>query len=116
MQAAVMTDAGKIEIQDRPNPAPGWGQVLVRIRTVGVCGSDRHLFTHGGIGDLTIDAPFILGHEAAGVVEAVGEGCTRLSVGDRVSLEPGVPDRSCRACLSGRYNLCPSMRFLGTPA
>jgi L-iditol 2-dehydrogenase len=62
-----------------------------------------------------VDSPLVLGHEASGVVEAVGESVTRLSPGDRVSLEPGVPDLTCEQCLAGRYNLCEDMRFHATP-
>ena len=96
-------------------PAPAPHEVLVRISSVGVCGSDVHYYEHGRIGSYVVSDPLVLGHEASGVVEGVGAAVTRLSVGDRVSLEPGVPDLSCPQCLAGRYNLCENMRFHATP-
>ena len=112
---AVMVRLGEIEIEERPVPEPGPGQVLVEVSAVGVCGSDVHWFTEGRIGELVVDGPLVLGHEAAGVVRALGPGASRLSPGQRVALEPGVPCRRCRACRSGHYNLCPDIRFFATP-
>jgi L-iditol 2-dehydrogenase len=74
-----------------------------------------HYFEHGRIGSFVVDAPLVLGHEASGVVVGTGSSVTRLAVGQRVSIEPGVPDFSCAQCLAGRYNLCEDMRFFGTP-
>jgi L-iditol 2-dehydrogenase len=82
---------------------------------VGVCGSDIHYFEHGRIGRFTVDAPLVLGHEASGEVVGVGSAVSRLRLGQRVSLEPGVPDFMCSQCLAGRYNLCTGMRFFATP-
>jgi L-iditol 2-dehydrogenase len=82
---------------------------------VGVCGSDVHYFEHGRIGSFVVESPLVLGHEASGEVVGVGDSVTRLRVGQRVSLEPGVPDFSCPQCLLGRYNLCGGMRFYATP-
>jgi L-iditol 2-dehydrogenase len=115
MRAAVLHGPGDVAIEERPVPRPGPGEVVVRIRSVGVCGSDTHYYDHGRIGSFVVEAPLILGHEAAGEVAGVGPGVTRLVVGQRVSIEPGVPDMSCRQCLAGRYNLCPNMRFFATP-
>ncbi|MCW2530558.1 MAG: Alcohol dehydrogenase GroES domain protein [Blastococcus sp.] len=106
---------GDVVIEDRPVPQAGPGEVVVRIRSVGVCGSDTHYYDHGRIGSFVVEAPLVLGHEAAGEVAEVGPGVTRPAVGQRVSVEPGVPDMSCRQCLAGRYNLCPNMRFFATP-
>ena len=86
-----------------------------RSSAVGVCGSDVHYYQHGRIGDFVVEAPMVLGHESAGVVTAVGPGVDPGRVGQRVSVEPGVPDMSCEQCLAGRYNLCPDMRFFATP-
>ena len=114
--AAVLVRPGEIRIEDRAVPAPGPGQVLVEVSAVGVCGSDVHYFTEGRIGDFVVEAPLVLGHEAAGVVRALGPGTEgRLSEGQRVAMEPGVPCRRCRACRSGAYNLCPDVRFFATP-
>ena len=115
MRAAVLVEAGRVELEERAAPQPGPGEVLVDVRSVGVCGSDVHYYEHGRIGDFVVEAPMVLGHESAGVITAVGAGVTGLAVGQRVSVEPGVPDRSCAQCLAGRYNLCPDMRFFATP-
>ena len=115
MRAAVLHGPGKLVIEERPIPRPGPGEVVVRTRAVGVCGSDTHYYDHGRIGSFVVEEPLVLGHEAAGEVAEVGAGVTRVAVGQRVSVEPGVPDMSCRQCLSGRYNLCPNMRFFATP-
>jgi L-iditol 2-dehydrogenase len=115
MRASVLVAAGRIELEERPAPRPGPDEVLVDVRSVGVCGSDVHYYEHGRIGDFVVEAPMVLGHESAGVITAVGPGVTGLAVGQRVSVEPGVPDRSCAQCLAGRYNLCPQMRFFATP-
>jgi L-iditol 2-dehydrogenase len=115
MRAAVLRGPGDVVIEDRPVPRAGPGEVVVRIRSVGVCGSDTHYYEHGRIGSFVVEEPLVLGHEAAGEVAEVGPGVTRLAVGQRVSVEPGVPDMSCPQCLAGRYNLCPNMRFFATP-
>jgi L-iditol 2-dehydrogenase len=115
MRAAVLLGAGQVRLEERSAPQPGPGEVLVDVRSVGVCGSDVHYYEHGRIGHFVVDAPLVLGHEAAGVITALGDGVSGLRVGQRVSVEPGVPDRSCPQCLAGRYNLCPDMRFFATP-
>jgi len=115
MRAAVLHGPGEVVIEERPVPRPGPAEVVVRVRSVGVCGSDTHYYDHGRIGSFVVEAPLVLGHEAAGEVTELGPGVTRLTVGQRVSLEPGVPDLTCEQCLAGRYNLCPDMRFFATP-
>lgn len=115
MRVALLTAPGAIGLAERDVPVAGPGEVVVRIRSVGVCGSDTHYYDHGRIGRFVVTAPLVLGHEAAGTVEAVGPGVPRERVGERVSIEPGIPDGTCRWCLAGRYNLCPEMRFLATP-
>ena len=115
MRVAVLTSPGVVELHERPEPVPARDEVLVRVRAVGVCGSDTHYFDHGRIGRFVVESPLVLGHEAAGVVEAVGEDVDPSRVGQRVSIEPGVPCRACEQCLAGRYNLCPDMVFHATP-
>lgn len=115
MRAAVLRKPGKVVIEERPIPRAGAGEVVVRVRAVGVCGSDTHYYEHGRIGRFVVEAPLVLGHEAAGEVTDLGPGVTRLVAGQRVSIEPGVPDLTCGQCLAGRYNLCANMRFFGTP-
>jgi L-iditol 2-dehydrogenase len=89
--------------------------VLVEIVAVGVCGSDVHWYEHGRIGSLVADSPLVLGHESMGRVVELGAEATRHAVGDRVTLEPGVPCGRCRECRTGRYNLCRDVAFFGTP-
>jgi L-iditol 2-dehydrogenase len=114
-RAAVLHSPGDVRIEDRPVPEPGPREVLVEIATVGVCGSDIHYYEHGRIGSHVVRAPLVLGHESAGRVVALGEGASRHAVGDRVTLEPGVPCGRCRECRAGRYNLCPEVVFFATP-
>ena len=113
--AAVLHGIGDLRVEERPIPEPVPGDVLVAMRSVGICGSDVHYLTHGRIGSFVVEAPMVLGHESAGVVAAVGPGVTTLKPGDRVALEPGIPCRACSACRTGRYNLCPDVRFFATP-
>jgi L-iditol 2-dehydrogenase len=115
MRVSVLRGAGDLVVEDRPAPVPGPHDVLVQVASVGVCGSDVHYYEHGRIGSHVVDAPLVLGHEASGVVVDVGASVTRLAAGQRVSVEPGVPDFSCEQCLAGRYNLCTAMRFYATP-
>ena len=89
--------------------------MLVEVLAVGVCGSDVHWFTEGRIGERSVSGPLVLGHEASGVIRALGPGARRLQVGQRVAMEPGIPCRHCRACRAGQYNLCPDVRFFATP-
>jgi L-iditol 2-dehydrogenase len=113
--AAVLTQPGEIVLEERAIPEPGPREVLVKVTAVGVCGSDVHYYEHGRIGDFVVRAPLILGHESAGRVAAVGAEVTKHAVGDRVTLEPGVPCGHCRDCRAGRYNLCPDVVFFATP-
>jgi L-iditol 2-dehydrogenase len=115
MRASVLRGAGDLTVEERPDPVPGAHEVLVRVSSVGVCGSDVHYYEHGRIGSFVVAAPLVLGHEPAGVVVAVGDSVSRLEIGQRVSVEPGVPDFTCDQCLGGRYNLCYAMRFFATP-
>jgi L-iditol 2-dehydrogenase len=115
MRAAVLIEPGLIEMQDRPLPSPASGEVLVHVSSVGVCGSDTHYYRHGRLGSFVVDAPLILGHEAAGTVVAVGAGVADSRIGERVSIEPQQPDPDSAETRSGRYNLCPHMRFYATP-
>lgn len=89
--------------------------VRIAVRTVGICGSDVHYYTHGKIGPFVVEQPMVLGHEASGVVVEVGRDVTHLKVGDRVCMEPGIPDPTSRASKLGIYNVDPSVRFWATP-
>lgn len=115
MKAAVLHKARDLRLEDVPTPEYGPDDVLVKIKSVGICGSDVHYWRTGHIGDFVVEEPMILGHEVAGVVAEIGKNVTHLKPGDRVALEPGVPCRRCEACKTGRYNLCPDVRFFATP-
>ena len=115
MRAAVMAEPGRIEMEERPIPTPEAGDVLIRVSSVGVCGSDTHYYRHGRVGSFVVDAPLVLGHEAAGTVVGVGEGIDRSRIGQRVSIEPQRPDPGSEETRRGHYNLCPHMRFFATP-
>ena len=111
-KAAYMVELNKMEIREVPVPEPKEGEVLIKVEYVGICGSDVHYFHDGRCGDFVVDGEFMLGHEAAGVVEKLGPGVTTLAVGDKVALEPGITCGQCEFCKSGRYNLCPDVVFL----
>lgn len=114
-KAVVMTGVQKLEIREIAMPVYGDDDVLVRTAYVSICGSDAHFFESGRIGATVVHPPFILGHEASGVVEAVGKNVKHLAVGDKVTLEPGVSCGRCEFCKSGRYNLCNEMQFRSNP-
>lgn len=115
MKVAVMTEVKKIEMQQREKPQPKADEVQVKVEYVGVCGSDVHYFEFGRVGNFVVEKPIVLGHECGGTITAVGSDVKKLKVGDHVALEPGVPCGKCEFCLSGRYNLCPDVRFMATP-
>lgn len=111
MRAAVMNEIGSLDIETRPVPAIGARDALVRVGYVGVCGSDMALFQNGYIGESVVESPMVLGHEASGVVVAVGDEVADLVPGARIALEPGVPCMACEFCRAGTYNLCPDVYF-----
>lgn len=113
--SAILHGIDDIRLEQREIPKIKEDEVLIRMESVGICGSDVHYWTHGAIGDFVVKAPMVLGHESAGVVVQVGDGVSNLAVGDRVAIEPGVSCRRCWQCKIGRYNLCPQMSFAATP-
>ena len=116
MRALVLEKQHELALRDIDLPMEtGPGMVNIRLHTVGVCGSDVHYYTHGRIGPFVVDAPMVLGHEAAGTVVETGAGVTSLKVGDRVCMEPGVPDPNSRASRLGMYNVDPAVTFWATP-
>lgn len=116
MQALVLERKDEIRLRDFPcEEKLGPRDVRIALRTVGVCGSDVHYYTHGAIGPFVVKEPMILGHEAAGEVVETGSAVSELKEGDRVCMEPGIPDPSSRAARLGKYNLDPAVRFWATP-
>jgi len=115
MRASVLLQPGKLVVEERPVPVPDSDQVLIKVLSVGVCGSDVHYYKTGRIGRFVVEKPLILGHEVSGQIVAVGSDVARERIGERVAIEPQRPCRVCRYCRSGRYNLCPKMEFYGTP-
>ena len=116
MRALVLEKKGELSLREIALPLDvGPDDVKIAIHTVGVCGSDVHYYTHGAIGSYVVRAPMVLGHEAAGTVIEVGANVTSLKVGDRVCMEPGVPNLSSRATRLGIYNVDPDVRFWATP-
>ncbi|KAH6905535.1 NADP(H)-dependent ketose reductase [Coprinopsis sp. MPI-PUGE-AT-0042] len=102
---------GLIDIEERPLFPPQPHQVTVEVVTTGLCGSDLHYFAHGRNGDFKVRQDFVLGHEAGGIVTAVGSAVSNVSVGQRVAIEAGIYCRTCEFCQRGRYNLCKQMKF-----
>jgi D-xylulose reductase len=116
MRALVLEKQHELKLRDIDLPLDvGPGMVKIKLHTVGVCGSDVHYYTHGKIGPFVVNAPMVLGHEAAGTIVEVGAGVTNLKVGDRVCMEPGVPDPNSRASRLGMYNVDPAVTFWATP-
>lgn len=116
VQALVLEKKGELSLRDIDLPLEvGADDVKIAIHTVGVCGSDVHYYTHGAIGSFVVREPMVLGHEAAGIVTAVGANVKNLKVGDRVCMEPGVPNMNSRATKLGIYNVDPDVRFWATP-
>jgi L-iditol 2-dehydrogenase len=107
MRAARLHGPGDIRVHDEPDPMPGELEELVLVTAVGLCGSDRHWFVEGGIGDSTLSRPLVLGHEIAGVIE------TGPRRGQRVAVDPAIPCGLCDLCAADRAHLCRELRFAG---
>ncbi|WP_442482898.1 NAD(P)-dependent alcohol dehydrogenase [Aeoliella sp. SH292] len=116
MRSLVLEEKNRLALRSIEIDEPlGPHDVRIDIHTVGICGSDVHYFLHGSIGPFVVKAPMVLGHEASGTISEVGELVTHLSPGDRVCMEPGIPDPNSRATRLGIYNLDPAVRFWATP-
>lgn len=118
MRALVLEGQHHLSLRDIDLSAElqmGPRDVRIRVGRVGICGSDVHYYKHGRIGHFVVDKPMVLGHEAAGTVVEVGSEVKHLAAGDRVCMEPGIPDTNSRASLEGHYNLDPAVRFWATP-
>ena len=120
MKSVVLEGKGKLDLRDfheidRAEEVLKPHEVRIKNHTVGICGSDVHYYTHGRIGPFVVKDPMILGHEASGTIIEVGTGVSSLKVGDRVCMEPGIPDPAAQATRLGMYNIDPSVRFWATP-
>jgi len=115
MRVARVIGPHEIRLDEAPVPLPASGEVLVRIRAVGICGSDLQYYANGQIGGHRLPAGHILGHEVAGVVEALGPGTQGPSPGTPVVVDPAIPCGKCRYCVAGHPNLCKNLRFFGSP-
>jgi D-xylulose reductase len=101
----------EIEIEEHLGP----NDVRIKVESVGICGSDVHYYKFGSIGSFVVDKPMVLGHEASGSIIEVGQNVNTLKIGDRVCMEPGIPDLNSKASKLGYYNLDPTVRFWATP-
>jgi L-iditol 2-dehydrogenase len=116
VKAALLTGIRKFETRKVPEPQiTRPTDVLIRIKMVGVCGSDIHYYNTGRIGSQIIQFPFTVGHEAAGIVEQVGPKVTRVKPGQRIAIDPAVYCGHCDQCRAGRENTCRELLFLGCP-
>jgi len=120
MKSLVLEQKDQISLRDFPaidrqEETLGPREVRIKLHTVGICGSDVHYYRHGRIGPFVVKDPMILGHEASGTVIETGQEVQTLEVGDRVCMEPGVPDPNSRATRLGMYNVDPAVRFWATP-
>ncbi|MEV4351154.1 alcohol dehydrogenase catalytic domain-containing protein [Actinoplanes sp. NPDC049596] len=100
--------AGDLRLHDEERPSPAPHERLVEVTSVGICGSDLHWFTEGGIGDAGLPRPLVLGHEMAGVIRSGGD-----DDGVRVAIDPAIPCETCEECRAGYPNLCPRIVFAG---
>jgi L-iditol 2-dehydrogenase len=116
MKAMMLTGIRQMEMMDVPDVAiKSDTDVLIKMKAVGVCGSDVHYYNTGRIGSQVVEFPYAVGHECAGVVEAAGKDVTDLKPGDRIAIDPAISCHKCDQCLSGRHHTCRELLFLGCP-
>jgi len=116
MKSAVLTGLNTFEFLEKEQPRiKEETDVLIRMERVGVCGSDIHYFTEGGIGNAKVDYPFSVGHEGAGTVIETGSGVASVKSGDRIAIDPAMSCFSCDQCNAGRPHTCRNLKFLGCP-
>ncbi|NLG25907.1 MAG: alcohol dehydrogenase catalytic domain-containing protein [Clostridiales bacterium] len=109
MRAAVLHRKGDIRLEDRPIPRPAAGEILVKVKSAAICGTDLRMWKNGVAGD----RPVVLGHEIAGVVAGLGDGVRGYAEGDRVSIAPNMGCGVCDECVAGRTHMCADYRALG---
>jgi L-iditol 2-dehydrogenase len=115
MRASRLHGIRDLRLEELPMPAPGPGEVLLQVASVGVCGSDVHYYLKGRLGTQIVTAPIILGHESSAWVAGLGSGVEDLEIGQLVAVEPGIPCHNCEPCQQGHPNLCPNVRFCASP-
>jgi len=115
MKAAILYKPMDMRIEEIDIPQIGSNEVLVKMKRVGICGSDVHFYLKGRIATYVVEKPLILGHECSGEIVEIGEGVSRIKIGQRVVIEPGFVCGKCFYCRSGRYNLCREVKFYGAP-
>ncbi|XP_057475220.1 sorbitol dehydrogenase [Actinidia eriantha] len=113
--AAWLVSINTLKIQPFKLPSLGPHDVRVKMKAVGICGSDVHYLKTMRCADFVVREPMVIGHECAGIIEEVGSEVKSLAPGDRVALEPGISCWRCDYCKEGQYNLCPEMKFFATP-
>jgi L-idonate 5-dehydrogenase len=118
MRAVVVHGPGDLRVDERPDPVPGEGEVLIAMEWGGVCGSDLSYWRHGASGTAVLSAPLVLGHEVAGRIVAVGAGVTGQEIGRPVTVHPAelVGDGCLPERIAGRTNLYPQIRYFGSAA
>ncbi len=116
MRAMVLTGIREMEMQEFQMPEiKNDNEVLIKMKVVGICGSDVHYYSSGKIGNQIVEYPFPVGHEGAGEVVNVGKSVTRVKPGDRIAIEPAMPFGDCDQCKANRPHTCRKLRFLGCP-
>lgn len=116
MKAFALTGIKQMELRELPAPEiKASHEVLIRMTSIGVCGSDIHYYKEGKIGSQLVKYPFTVGHECAGRVEKIGSAVKRVSPGDLVAVEPAMSCGKCDQCIAGRHHTCLKLRFLGCP-
>ncbi|MDZ4199009.1 MAG: alcohol dehydrogenase catalytic domain-containing protein [Kiritimatiellia bacterium] len=116
MKAMALTGLRQMREIEIPDPVlKSDRDVILRVETIGVCGSDVHYYTTGRIGSQVVTYPFVVGHECSGTVLSVGAAVTRVRPGDRVAVEPAVSCGVCDQCRAGRPHTCRTLKFLGCP-
>jgi len=116
MKVMKLTGIRQMEMMEVPTPGIlNDKDVLIRMKTLGVCGSDIHYYVSGKIGTQVVEYPFAVGHEGAGQVEAIGKDVSLVKPGDRIAIEPAMPCWDCDQCKAGRPHTCRNLKFLGCP-
>ncbi len=116
MKAMELTGLNRLHLIEKPDPEIiNPDDVLIRMKSVGICGSDIHYYKEGKIGCQVVQYPFTVGHEGAGIIEKTGSSVTRVKPGDRIAIDPAMPCFNCDQCKAGRFHTCRHLKFLGCP-